>query len=131
MCIIVLLYHLLSPQCGMITCQERFHAGLVIVGEKIDKRGLFIIAEHNKQSPFITSTGCSVGKDINYLLISRARKQPISWDRCPLVHITFDDHFGCFQHIFYVFSRLSVRIDLIPFASCHATSGTCLEYLTT
>ena len=71
-CIIVLLSHLLSPQCGMITCQERFHAGLVIVGEKIDKRGLFIInrtiAEHNKQSPFITSTGCSMR---NYLLFSQ------------------------------------------------------------
>ena len=73
-CIIVLLSHLLSPQCGMITCQERFHAGLVIVGEKIDKRGLFIInrtiAEHNKQSPFITSPGCSMR---NYLLFSRLK----------------------------------------------------------
>ena len=32
-------------------------------------------------------------------------------------------NFGYIQHIFDVFSRLSNRIELIPFASCQATSG--------
>ena len=39
-----------------------------------------------------------------------------------------NDHFGCFQLFFDVFSGLSVRIDLIPAASCQASSGTSLEY---
>ena len=39
-----------------------------------------------------------------------------------------NDHSGCVQHIFDVFALLSEHIDLIPFASCEATSGTSLEY---
>ena len=32
------------------------------------------------------NTGWSAGSDKNYALITWARKQPISWDRCPFVH---------------------------------------------
>ena len=34
------------------------------------------------------NTGLSVGTVKNFLLIARARKQPISWDRCLFVHQT-------------------------------------------
>ena len=34
---------------------------------------------------FVT-TGWSEGTDKNYAPIARARKQPISWDRCPFLH---------------------------------------------
>ena len=34
----------------------------------------------------IFHTGCFVETVKNYLLIARARKQLISWDRCPFVH---------------------------------------------
>ena len=39
-----------------------------------------------------------------------------------------NDHFGYKKHIFELFSRMGDRIDLNPFASCQATSGTSLEY---
>ena len=40
----------------------------------------------DSQAHFFQNTGCSAGTDKNYWLIARARKQPISFDRCPFFH---------------------------------------------
>ena len=86
------------PEMPQKLCFDVFLHKLMILGIQLEIGSHFIgskttLAARLQFEKMHKTTGCSVETVKKYLLIARARKQPISWNRCPSLHYSRYVHF--------------------------------------